>query len=137
MNTEPTDPLAAVAPDTTCSVVCPHCGHKITPVVSEEWRQKSSIGGKKAALHPNREKGSPNNRAAIRWNVVSPKGKLYSFKNLNGWCRRNEHLFEDNRPESKQPLWERARNGIGQLKRTNKGSSWFGWSLADINEKPA
>ena len=76
------------------------------------------------------ERGRWDHANACAWRVRSPAGIEYEFTNAREWCRRNESLFVDHYPNSKQPLWLRASNGFSMMSRNSKPiCSWHGWTL--------
>lgn len=76
------------------------------------------------------ERGRPDHANACAWRVRSPAGVEYEFTNAREWCRRNESLFVEHYPHSKQPLWLRAANGFSSLSgNAGKACSWHGWTL--------
>lgn len=73
-------------------------------------------------------KDTPDHLAAKRWIIRDPQGKIHSFSNLASWARKHTHLFVDDRPESKAPLWLRIAGGITDLLKANgRSCSYRGW----------
>jgi hypothetical protein len=74
-------------------------------------------------------RGMPDHIAAKAWIIRDPFGKVYKFSNCREWARQNEWRFEDDRPESKRPFWNRISNGFSDLlKATGRSCSYRGWT---------
>lgn len=68
-----------------------------------------------------------------RWIVRSEKNVIHSFINCRQWCKDNVHLFSDDRPESRTPLWLRASRGLS-LVVNGRCCSWHGWVAVSVHE---
>ena len=72
--------------------------------------------------------------------IRNPLGTVFEVKNITSWCRENEQTFkhDDLIPNTRTPLWERARKGINDV-CLGKRCSWFGWTgvcVFDIESDP-
>lgn len=80
------------------------------------------------------QRGSLEHSHAKTWKVRDPFGKEYEFINLREWARQNEHLFEDDRPESRMPFAARIAAGLKNIHRPRKPNApthYKGWTVVD------
>src|SRR6478736_6641573 len=72
------------------------------------------------------------------WIIRDTYGRIYKFSNMMEWARKNEHLFEDDRPESKAPFWKRIAEGIySLLDDDGRSCSYRGWTAVSKLELDA
>lgn len=79
-------------------------------------------------------RGMPEHIAAKAWVIRDPCGRTYHFTNLAEWARQHEHLFEDDRPESKQPFSKRIAEGLSEMLTKGKTCSYRGWVAVSNRE---
>lgn len=93
----------------------------------KKWKASGELDGirRKGGI----AKGMPDHLCAKVWIFRDPSGKTHRFSNLYEWARRNESLFEDDHPESKEPFWLRIARGLSGLLKTNgRSCSYKGWT---------
>lgn len=136
-------------------VVCPVCGGKfkkspsdVTTITCgkercrEEQKRKSSGTSseniKKYAL--TKISSSPKtghfetHHAAVEWQIVSPSGELYEFKNLILWVEKNADLLPvsprtGERVQPKTFVREITRLKSGNEKYTYSRDNYYGWRV--------
>ena len=75
-------------------------------------------------------------RAARRWSLRDPAGRVHRFANLSNWLRENGTLFEAEdvveRPQKRSGFWCRANVQLRRLRPEGKAlkRSWKGWTWA-------
>ena len=103
--------------------------------VAREKKSKSLSIAKLGVPGVGRAAANEDNALAKFWVVRSPSGVCYEFTNAAHWCRENEWLFSDDRPESKTPLWKRAFGGFSEMNgKRGQLCSWKGWTLVSVTE---
>jgi hypothetical protein len=81
------------------------------------------------------ERGRADHSHAKKWHLRDPNGRTHRFSNLTEWARQNEHLFHDDRPESKAPFCDRIRGGIANLVASHgRSCSYKGWVVVSDPE---
>ena len=91
--------------------------------------------GTEAASKSPRAGGFDANVSARGWTIASPTGKVYSFRNLQKWCREHADLFGE--PLNDNQAAYRIASGFRQIKRSYEGkrgdsrpvSQYKGWHL--------
>jgi len=109
-------------------------GNRKKPEIKPEVlaRRNAAVAQSKIGTHGfgRAARDNPNHALAKEWEIRSPRGEYFRIKNLQSWCRQNEHRFHDDRPESKMPLWKRAYGGLREMQRKDRPTcSWHGWTL--------
>lgn len=80
----------------------------------------------------------PSNHLAKTWEIRSPNGIIYRFKNLSWWIKQNIHLFASiDDSLLKTPLRWRVRSGLNGLtcKAEKMCGSYHGWTVVSVIEK--
>jgi len=106
-------------------------GPELSKRMAAQNKKWMETGEYEAMRQKNRTaRGMPDHIAAKLWIVRDPSGKVYKFSNLSEWARQNEWRFEDDRPESKAPLWHRISGGFsGLFSEANQyHCSYRGWT---------
>jgi hypothetical protein len=81
------------------------------------------------------KRGRLDHHSAKAWHIRDVNGKTHRFTNLFEWVRKNEHLFHDDRPNSKLPFATRIACGISNLGNQNgKTCSYRGWAMVSPQE---
>lgn len=130
----------------TCSKLCSskrksrtHTGKK------NEWNEASKIALSQKGQTENLMKGtvaarlSPiagpfeENQEAKTWWLVSPKGDIFTVRNLKKFIRENHDLFDGTIEQAHAGLRQVQLSLMGKTKRSV--SQWKGWSLVRPAEK--
>lgn len=91
-----------------------------------EWKASGEIN--EIRRRAGNARGMIDHIAAKQWQIRSPRGIIYRFSNLAEWARKNQDLFEDDRPNSKTPFPKRIAGGITDLlKSSGRSCSYRGW----------
>jgi len=111
----------------------------LRPLAAQRLRDKIAEWKRTGQLDEIRKRagnlrGLPDHLAAKTWVIRSPYGDTYHFSNLAEWARKHEHLFVDDRPESKSVFASRIACGLSEMLSKGKTCSYRGWVAVSNGE---
>lgn len=112
------------------------------PAVLAQMEKIQAVGVAAALSLPEGQRGEQN-RESKRWELIDPTGQHIPVTNLLHWARNNYRLFEPDCPEPERAAM-RIASGFkavassmrGVKSRTRPVTTYKGWSLASLPEKP-
>lgn len=102
----------------------------------KEWKQMGSLN--EVRRKAGNAVGMLDHISAKVWLIRDPYGNPHTFSNLREWARNNTWRFDDDRPESKAPFWQRIASGIVHLlDAKGRSASYRGWTAVSKLELDA